>query len=203
MNIKEHVSISEKNSKLGKIPNISLPPFITCIDNAPCAEECYAGRFYKRWSNVRDAYNLNLKTYKSDPELYFRCIDTYLLENGPEYFRWHVSGDVPDLYYLIKILTMAIAHPNTKFLVFTKKYKYLENFNINQFMKYVENLSIIMSAWVGLPLPKYELIEKYTIAFTEDDDRKYNYIECEGTCHDCGKCWELRNSSLNVCLKKI
>lgn len=206
MNIRDYIRISEENTKLGRIPNVSLPPIKTCINNAPCADECYAFRYYKRWVTAKNAHDMNLRTYQNDPELYFNCIDYYLKQSKPKYFRWHVSGDIPDMYYLQQMYALSMAHNETKFLVFTKRYKFIEysykGLTKTLLDKY-SNLSIILSTWVELELPSYELRQELPIAFIEDDDRKNNYIECSGSCDECFKCWELKEKGKNVCLKKI
>ena len=48
--------ISRGNNKIGGVPNISLPPQITCVDLAdrPCNADCYAMRFYVMREQVRN-----------------------------------------------------------------------------------------------------------------------------------------------------
>ena len=208
MNIKQYVTISEGNSKLGEISNISLPPIETCIENPPCAKDCYPKVYMKRWPKIKEIYEKNLRTYKNDPELYFKCIRTYIEKEKPKYFRWHVAGDIPDLYYLNQMHILAITNIDTKFMVFTKKYKYVEN-DISQWVSRALNspLRIILSAWPGLELPvltdERGRNQRYPIAFLEDDERRHNYLKCEGKCDACGKCWELKDLRKNVCLKRL
>jgi len=206
MDIKKYITISEGNSKLGKVANISLPPIETCMENPPCAKDCYPKVYLNRWPMISKVYKKNLSTYKRDPELYFNCISLGLSKMKPEYFRWHVAGDIPDLHYFNQMYVMAIVFPEIKFMVFTKKYKFLEyqKFSVKE---YATNLTVIQSAWPGLALPFIECNHKreseFPIAFLEEDTRRHNYLKCDAPCDSCGKCWDLNNLRKNVCLKRI
>ena len=45
--------ISEKNTKMGWIPSVSLPPIITCRPNAPCKKDCYALKAYRCYKRTK------------------------------------------------------------------------------------------------------------------------------------------------------
>lgn len=91
------LTISKKNSKIGKIPNISFPPGATCTPGVPCYRQgCYAERLYKRLPSVRIAWSDNLQLYKADPDRFFHELGRWLWENRPERFRLFVGGDFPD-----------------------------------------------------------------------------------------------------------
>lgn len=60
--------ISNGNTKLGQVPNISFPPVKTCRKKVPCAKDgCYALKFYRMWPAVKNAWDENYKLYKKDP----------------------------------------------------------------------------------------------------------------------------------------
>lgn len=92
------VKISRGNSKLGKIPNINLPPVVTCEKGVPCAnKECYALKAFKQYKNVRDAWGHNLKVYLENSTHYFESIINQLKKIKNVFrFRWHSSGDIVD-----------------------------------------------------------------------------------------------------------
>jgi len=46
---KMKISISDKNSKLGKIPNISLTPIASCPNCSTCKSKCYALKAYRQY----------------------------------------------------------------------------------------------------------------------------------------------------------
>jgi len=183
--------ISKGNDKLGKIPNISLPPLITC-DKLPCNKKCYALKCYHRSIESRNAWKTNLMHYESDATDYFQEINKYLERKQVDFFRFHVSGDIPDQNYLNGMKYVAKHNPATKFLVFTKKY-YL-NFSFIP-----RNLQVVFSVWPGVKLPKKPFPRAYVQDGTET--RVNNAVECAGYCHNCFMCWNLSEIGKNVVFK--
>jgi hypothetical protein len=193
--IKRHITISDGNRKVGSVPSISLPPVITCNPKAKCFKDCYVLKSYRIYPSVRQAYQKNLNTYNADPDLYFDAISAWLKIRRPTLFRYHVSGDIPDYHYLSGMVKLAAQFPEIKFLAFTKRY------NLNKLFKNVPaNLSIIISAWPGMRLPK----TTQPIAFMDDGNEKRinNALECFGNCETCGMCWSLKTINKNVVFKK-
>ena len=193
--IKTHITISAGNRKVGHIPSISLPPIITCNPKAKCFKDCYVLKSYRICPSVRDAYSKNLKTFTDNPDLYFESIDQWIKIKKPVLFRFHVSGDIPNRSYLTGMVKLAIDNPEIKFLAFTKRY------NLNHLFKNVpENLSIVLSAWPDMRLPKTNL----PIAFMDNGNEKRikNAIDCFGNCETCGMCWSLKKIGKNVVFKK-
>jgi len=182
------IHIISGNNKIGKTANISLPPVISCR-KLPCNKECYAIKLYK-WGHVaRVAWDANLKLAQENREAYFTMIRRHLLRATPEYFRWHVSGEILDQEYLDQMKKIAFDFFFVSFLVYTKQYSF-------DFSDTPNNLTVILSAWPGVEMPHTAL----PLAFIETDTRAFNTFECEGKCETCRKCWGLRNK--NVVLKK-
>jgi len=98
MGVKEVVKISNGNIKLGNIPNINLPPILTCYNSVPCASEgCYALKAYKQYPNVRSAWHNNLEEFKNDSDKFFNdTIKILKRKKTLKRFRWHSSGDIVD-----------------------------------------------------------------------------------------------------------
>ena len=194
--IKKLVTISEKNSKMGAVANISLPPKITCNPKAPCTNgDCYALNGSFCYPSVQGAYAKNLNTFKTSPGAYFNAIDNWIGIKKPSIFRFHVSGDIPNKRYLNTTLDLAASNPKIKFLAFTKWYKHLENLNEP------ENLSIVASAWTGFKMPKHD----YPIAWLNDGVETRipkDAIECHGNCETCGMCWSLKKIGKDVYFNK-
>ena len=142
------------------------------------------------YPEVKNAWDDNLTELISDRKFYFQSIRRYLLNKRPQYFRWHVSGDIIDQDYLEQMKIIAKDYYFINFLVFTKQY------HLN-FDNASENLSIVLSAWPGLNLPKTKL----PIAFIDFDSekRRKNFIECPEDCEKCRACWFLKNKE-NVLL---
>lgn len=192
--ISKQIHIVEGNKKIGKTPNISLTPIRSCINCEACKDSCYAHYFYRRYKTARTAWNTNLRILQGNSESYFSQIRRYLLKKSPEYFRWHVSGDILDQSYLDNMKIIASDYFFTKFLVFTKNYS-LDFFDIP------ENLSIVISVWPGVDIPDLDL----PLAFInrKDENRAKNYIVCNDDCESCRVCWYLKDIQKNVLLKEV
>lgn len=174
------VHISEGNMKMGKVPSVSLLPIVTCREDAPCIRECYAQKAIRR----RDpwiAWAENTAMALNDTERYFKAIWCWLRRYEPSMFRWHVGGDIPDEEYLVYMKDIATRLPDTKFLVFTKKYDM-------PFYRTLGNLQVIYSAWPGLEVPPRD---GHRVAWLEDDERRPSkgVHMCKGSCDECQYCF--------------
>lgn len=180
------IHISSGNSKLRKLPNISLPPGVTCALGVPCYEDgCYARKAYTMYSRTWHAWGSNFKIYLESPADYFRQITEWLDTRKPEMFRWHVGGDIPRLGYLHGMADIAKAVPSTRFLAFTKRYDLIGEFP----REFPENLRIILSAWPGVPMDNPRDLP---IAWLAEDPRApLSAFPCGGLCDLCAMCWKL------------
>lgn len=122
---KRKVSISPGNSKMGSVPSVSLPAVVTCR-KCDCQTKCYAKRMEQRWKNVADAYKNNLEILQEDPDLYWRQVEASVMMS--RFFRFHVSGDIPDRNYFERMVEIARRNPHCEILCFTKKYDIVNNF---------------------------------------------------------------------------
>lgn len=140
-----HVHISKGVSKLGaSIPSVSLPPGETCRPDAPCFAKCYARKGRFRFPKVKSLAQTNLELWHSDPLQYER--DIQIAAYPSRFFRWHVSGDIPDSKYLDMMVHVAESLPNTKFLSFTKQYEIVNDY-IEEHGNLPDNLVIVLSEW--------------------------------------------------------
>ncbi len=187
------VSISKGNSKMGLIPSVSLPACITCNPNAPCFKLCYAAKISRLYKTVKTAYARNLEILRADPALYWEQVKQ--AASMVRYFRYHVSGDIPDISYLYEMIRTAEQLPHTQFLAFTKQYT-IVNTAIDTGVKIPENLKIIFSNWGSWKcenphgLPECEIILK-------GSEPAPDWKICGGNCTECAcrgiGCWELKN----------
>jgi len=196
---KLYISISNGNSKMGRIPSISLPPVSSCKSGVPCAKDCYARKAYRCYKNTKNAYDRNLTIYSRDFFDYFNQIHKFLKDKMPRFFRWHVSGDIQSQFYLDKMIDLARIHPKTKFLAFTKRYE----FNYNNVP---ENLSIVFSMWpsINIPAGRKRGVSGYAW-FQDGTETRYNKentIECPGNCEFCGMCFNLAKVKKDVVFYK-
>lgn len=184
------LSVSNSNSKMGNIKSVSLPRKITCPKDAPCTNSCYVKHF-DWYKNVDRAYSRNLKLWKTDPvgfELQVKAA-----AYGVFYFRWHVSGDIPDARYLEMMCRIASELYRTTFLAFTKQYAI-----VNEYIKsgntIPQNLKILFSEWPGY---KMDNPYKFPVAYIKFKNGTCNAPKnahnCEGRCEECAyvgrNCW--------------
>ena len=157
-------------------------------------KECYAVKIARLYKATDAAYNRNLNILTSDPAAYWMQVKA--AASMAQYFRFHVSGDIPNSEYLNNMITLAKELKNTKFLVFTKQYQL-----INEYLSaggvIPENLKVIFSNW-GVwkcenpyKLPTCEVIFKNTKPLD-------HWKICGGNCTECAcagvGCWELKNN---------
>ena len=188
------LKISNGNTKLGKIPSISMPPGLSCIDCAPCLTEgCYAMKAFRQYPAVRKAWTSNFEFWTNDSDKFFDEFNTWLKKNKPERFRLFVGGDLPDEKFLEEMILMTRLHPDTSFLVYTKRYEY-------DYSGKPDNLQVVLSTWPGVPLPTNTDLPW---AWLEEDARRrksYPHFVCPGGCSDtCNfSCWDKLDSKTHV-----
>lgn len=176
------IHLSNGNTKLGSIFNISLPPFTCCRPDAPCMYECYADKAYRQYKSTRKAWTDNLMTFLRDPFYFFDEIAE--LVRGKNEFRWLVGGDIPNELFFQGIKHTCLSTPSTKHVLYTKRYDlYLDLEDIP------ENLSMFVSIWPGLELPaKYSGFRK-AFYVKKDEGIPQGAHECPGSCKTCKFCW--------------
>lgn len=190
------LKISEKNSKIGRIPNLSLTPGTSCVPGIPCYDEgCYAKNAYDRWPNVEQAWDSNLKFYQEDPKEFFKELRDWIEVRSPDRFRLFVGGDFPDESFYQEMNRLALNFPFTTFLAFTKRYDY-------DFNRLAANFKIILSCWPGVPLPENTDLPW---SWLKEDSRRPeedSYV-CPGGCDDCGHaCWDWIDAGTSIVFKK-
>lgn len=187
------ISISPGNAKMGAIPSVSLPACVTCNPDAPCFAKCYAAKIERIRKQSHNAYARNLEILRDDPGAYWLQVKAAAMVT--RYFRYHVSGDIPNMKYFYNMVTLAEELPHTTFLAFTKQFNIINEY-LNGGGTIPANLKIIFSNWGAWKcenphnLPTCEIIFKNT---TPAD----NWKICGGNCTDCAcrgvGCWELKN----------
>ena len=187
------LSISPGNKKMGAIPSVSLPPIITCPKGAPCAAKCYANKLCRIYTNVRKAYQNNLDLLGEDWGSYWDQVRNAARLH--RYFRFHVSGDIPNAGYFKEIVITAKQCSGTEFLVFTKQYEIVNNY-ISVFGNLPANLHVIFSEW-GTQKPTNPHNLPTAAVIFKGETPADNWKICGGNCQDCAcrgvGCWELKN----------
>jgi hypothetical protein len=85
----------------------------------------------------------NYDEWLRDPEFFERSLDSYLTYEKPARFRYFVAGDIPDQNFLTMAKRVAAKHPDTKFLVFSKRH------DLNLAIGHGTNLAVWRSMWEG------------------------------------------------------
>jgi len=199
------VRISQGNSKMGAIPSVSLPSIKTCI-KCECNKKCYANKLERIRPSVRKSYQSNLDLLRRDSYTYWREIEGFIMMN--RFFRFHVSGDIPDADYFERMVQVAKRQPHCQILCFTKKYDIVNGY-IRQYKELAQtimlpkpepipdNLHIIFSGWTGLEMKNpYNLPEAHVRFKDGTTTAREDAIPCGGNCTDCAKtdggCWTLK-----------
>lgn len=124
------------------------------------------------------------------------------------FFRFHVSGDIPDADYFERMVQVAKRQPHCQILCFTKKYDIVNGY-IRQYKELAQtimlpkpepipdNLHIIFSGWTGLEMKNpYNLPEAHVRFKDGTTTAREDAIPCGGNCTDCAKtdggCWTLK-----------
>lgn len=188
------VKISPGNSKLGSISSVSLPSVVTCR-KCDCQNKCYAKKLERIRKSVANAYQHNLKVLLETPDIYWREVEASIMMS--RYFRFHVSGDIPDAAYFFHMVEIAKRNPHCEILCFTKKYELVNDY-LASGRQLPSNLHMIFSAWTGLDMVNPHHLPEAHVRFrdgftTARDDAK----KCGGNCTECAitddGCWTLKN----------
>lgn len=190
-----NIKISSGNAKLGSIPSISLPAGITCRDDCECQKKCYAKKLERLRKTVREAYRHNYDLLNQDSNTYWREVEASIMMS--RFFRFHVSGDIPDCVYFAHMIEVAERNKHCEILCFTKKFD-IVNQHLDVGGKIPKNLHIIFSGWKNLKMNNPYLLPeahvRYRDGYTTASD---NAKECTGNCTECaitdGGCWTLKN----------
>lgn len=194
--------ISTTISKLGvAIPTVNLPAGITCRDDAPCKDGCYACKGNFAFKSAKTGLARNLEAFERDSEFFFRKIILTLMMVPYQFFRWHSSGDIVNEDYFAGMIRVAKAVPTTRFLCFTKKYEivnaYLENNELP------DNLVVVFSHWRGIDVPNPHNLPTAHVRFKKGENNiPEEAIECSGFCGNCvggeQNCWKLKKGEAVV-----
>ena len=188
------ISVSKGNSKMGAVPSVSLPSVATCKPCA-CSRKCYARKLERLRPSVRKAYANNLTVLQTDPDTYWREIEATIMMS--RFFRFHVSGDIPDATYFYRMVAVAKRQPHCEILCFTKKYEIVNDY-LGAGEVLPRNLHIIFSGWVGLQMVNPFLLPEAHVKYRDGSTTaRSDALKCGGNCTECAitedGCWVLQN----------
>jgi len=179
---------------MGSIQSVSLPSGITCRP-CECQRKCYARRIERRRKSVREAYQNNLNILTTEPDTYWREVEAAVMLS--RYFRFHVSGDIPNAAYFSRMVEIAKRNPHCEILCFTKKYEIINDY-LSEGNILPDNLHIVFSAWVDLTMVNpFSLPEAHVRYRNGTTTASADAKECGGNCTECAVtddgCWTLKN----------
>jgi len=188
------VKFSDGNSKMGKIPSVSLPAKKTCRECA-CWAKCYAAKLERLRPAVRNAYQNNLDVLLQDSESYWREVEAQIMLS--RFFRFHVSGDIPNMDYLTHMVEIAERNQHCQILCFTKKYELVNKYMEHGATLIRDNLHIVFSAWPGLEMINpYAFPEAHVLFRDGTTTAREDATPCGGNCAECAVtdsgCWVLK-----------
>ena len=190
----QKVSISHGNRKMGEIPSVSLPACVTCNPDAPCFKECYAAKIERIYKTAAAAYNRNLDILNNDWDSYWGQVRNAV--SMARFFRFHVSGDIPNAAYFKEMVITARKYPNTSILAFTKQFDIVNHY-IDVFGPLPNNLKVIFSNWGAWKCNNPHGLPVCEVIFKGNKPADQWKI-CGGNCTECAcagiGCWELKNN---------
>lgn len=190
-----NIKISSGNAKLGSIPSISLPAGITCRGDCECQKKCYAKKLERLRKTVRDAYKHNYDLLNQDSDTYWREVEASIMMS--RFFRFHVSGDIPDCVYFAHMIDVAERNKHCEILCFTKKFD-IVNRHLDMGGTIPANLHIIFSGWKGLKMDNPYLLPEAHVRYRDGyTTASSSAKECGSNCTACattdGGCWTLKS----------
>lgn len=190
-----NVKISSGNSKMGTIPSVSLPAGVTCRQDCECSKKCYAKRLERRRPSVHQAYQHNYDLMTRDANTYWREVEASIMMS--RFFRFHVSGDIPDAGYFEHMVDIARTNPHCEILCFTKKYD-IVNSHISIVGKLPNNFHVIFSSWRNLDMVNPHNLPEAHVHYKDGSTTARSDAKlCGGNCTECaitdGGCWNLRD----------
>lgn len=184
------VSISNGNRKIGKVLNVSIAPLVTCGNCKECSKYCYDLKACLQYENVRNARAKNTAILQFDREEYFYQIENKMKKRrGNFYFRFHVSGEIPDIDYLDRMIKLARKYPHFTIWTYTKMYGIVNNW-CKQYGKenIPSNLHIMFSEWRGMPMNNPYDFPVFTVRFISEGEKFLPKVWiCPGNCDICKK----------------
>lgn len=187
-----NISISKGNEKLGNIQSVSLPSGTTCRP-CDCIKKCYARRIERCRPSVEAAYKTNLRVLTENPDVYWREVEAAIMLS--RFFRFHVSGDIPNTTYLCRMVEVAKRNRHCEILCFTKRYELVNSLFVCG-MDIPKNLHIIFSAWPGVEMLNPHNLPEAHVRFRDGTTTaKPDAKLCNGNCTECAitddGCWTL------------
>lgn len=188
-----HVCISKKNTKIGKVMNVSMMPILTCHNCKECKKLCYDVKACLQYSNtVLPARMRNTVLAMYDRDRYFAEIDEACTRRRKnKYFRWHVAGDILDMDYFQRMIAICKAHPDFVFWTYTKYYSVVNEYCSKYGYDAIPaNFSIMFSEWDGMAMDNPYSFPVFSCKLKDGNKNRTEaefskMYKCPGNCDIC------------------
>lgn len=183
------VYVAPRNTRYGKVPNVSLIPVRDCGANSRyCKNYCYGVRNFGMYENTRKAWAANSIQFRRDPVDACKQVEDVLRQRPriPSMFRIHVAGDFLNQNHIDAWSGLARRLSSTKFLAYTKR-------DDLDFSQRPMNFEVMASQWPNAPLLIIKGVSRK--AWIDHDRRRPNKaFQCrydinKTTCDTCKFCW--------------
>ena len=173
-----HISISQRNGKLGNIPQFNTLPgdellrngngqYLTNIKGtcggccSDCKSSCYAIKccLFHHNSTI-PAWGRNTVIMRNDPEKVKREIKDYCTKNIVRYFRFHTSGEIESLDQLKLYCEICNENQDVVFYIYTKRFDLIAEYFVLKENPLPENFVINLSEW-------HENVKKFLSTYDE------------------------------------
>lgn len=161
--------LSNGNSKLGKIPNWSIPAIKTCPGRSKlCEDLCYATTGCYAFKSTQEAHIKNLRTSKGTT--WVKRMVAEVKSKKAKVFRWHGAGDYYDAEYARKCIDIAKACPDKIFYSYTRSWRRADILPLLLELAALPNVQL----WFSVDketgeAPRHDLIKQAYLAVDDDD----------------------------------
>jgi len=160
------ISISQGNSKIGKIFNLNTLPGTepvkakgvtlvnitgTCsaVDCSECGQKCYAVRALQRhYTKCLVPWAKNTLLLRRDLKAVEKQVNGYILYKNVKLFRFHSAGEIETVEQFAMYCRIARANKETRFAVYTKAFDIVSSYILDG-GKIPSNFVINLSEWHG------------------------------------------------------
>lgn len=182
---KRVIHISDGNTKMGRVPSVSLLPFLTCTKEAcqMCGPQCYTARMACRRNPILHAWAVNTVMAFHYPQEFWAQLNDAL--KGFRFFRFFVGGDIPTRGFYYRMIEAARNNPHCQMWFFTKKHHMVTDLADEEIIDsgtLPDNLTHIFSGWDGVrPYNPHQFPETNTY----EQEKPLEWLSCGNDCFHC------------------
>lgn len=176
--------VSNGDTKIGRVKNVSVAPILTCGNCTTCAPYCYDIKACLFRDTVMNARAVNTALYYTDPEGFFaQCKKAMSPRCKHKYWRWQQGGEIVDMRYFVGMCQTMRVRADWFSWTYTKMYE-IVNAYIARGGLIPCNLQIMFSADKNAVVDNpYGFPVFYTVI--PGDTPPEGYYRCPGNCDIC------------------